>query len=288
MWVSSNPAVATVSPTGLVTSVSLGSAVIYFVVSNVCGTDSAHRNITVGPNTVALISGPSVVCEGSTVTYTDPSPAGLWRTRTGPFGNIDSLTGVFRAGHIPGPDFIIYGPSHSCYRIDTIMIDSMPVIAPISGPTIVDSSWTITLTDPVTGGRWSSSDTTIAMVDSLSGVVTGMASGTVTITYSVKSGLGGCTADTTYTITVAPGTGVKNIAQGAAPVIYPNPATGLLHIGGIQGTTAVTITDVAGRTALATEVSAPAHLDISSLEPGIYFITVKTAALAQCFKLIKQ
>ena len=282
-WASSNAAVATISPAGLVSTVSLGTDTIYFIVSNLCGTDSASRVITVGPNTIAPISGPANVCTGATVTYTDATPAGLWRTRTGPFGIIDSITGIFTAGFITGPDYILYGTSRSCYRIDTITIDSTPVNAAITGPNVVDSAYTITLSDPNAGGIWKSGNTAIATVDSLTGIVTGKASGTVTITYTITAP-GGCKADTTYLVTVQSGTGINTIVANSHFTVYPNPASGSLNIrwsnmANSDGT--VTISDVAGRTVYTSAIanqsgSGSTQLDISALQSGIYLLTIKS------------
>ena len=71
--------------------------------------------------------------------------------------------------------------------------------APISGATTVCAGATITLTDATTGGTWSSGATSIATVSS-AGVVTGVAAGTATISYSVS----GCTVTSDITVTAAP------------------------------------------------------------------------------------
>jgi Secretion system C-terminal sorting domain/Bacterial Ig-like domain (group 2)/NHL repeat len=276
-WVSTNTAVATVTPPGRVDALGLGTTTIYLILTNGCGSDSASFNISVGPNNIGMINGPAAVCVGTTVTYSDTTSPGRWATRPGPFGRIDSLTGVFTAGFIPGPDVIIYGISPGCYRVDTIMIDSLPAIGPIAGPTVVDSAYTITLTDPVAGGSWSSSNTTIATVGSGTGVVTGVNTGTVTITYTVTSAAG-CTRDTTYVVTVASGTGIHNITNTGAFSIYPNPASGLLYISapGLQSAS-VTISDVTGRSVLTSSLNTTStKLDISSIRSGIYLISIKS------------
>jgi len=298
-WVSSNTAVATINPMGMVTALSTGATNIYFILSDACGADTASFAVTVHANTIGAISGPSVVCEGASVTYTDGTTPGLWRTRPSPFpgpnpfGTIDSATGVFTAGFIPGPDIIFYGTSRSCYKADTIMIDSLPVNAPISGPTVVDSSWTITLTDPNPGGVWTSSDTTIATVDPSAGIVTGVAPGTVTITYTITNAAG-CSADTTYQVLVASGTGVNSIVVNSAFHVFPNPSPGYLNIvwaNQISGKGIVTITDVSGRTVYTSAITinnttGATRLDISSLKTGIYMLSVTSEQGFYCSKLV--
>src|SRR6202012_278014 len=83
----------------------------------------------------------------------------------------------------------------------TTTVNALPVIATINGANAVCAGSAIRLTDATTGGTWSSSDNTVATVD-VSGNVTGVKAGTVTITYSVSNGT--CSNSTTATITINP------------------------------------------------------------------------------------
>jgi hypothetical protein len=278
-WLSSNTAVATIAPPSRVTGVSIGTATIYFIATNVCGTDTASHAITVSANNIGAVTGPTDVCVGSTVTFTDTTASGKWRARPGFVGTIDSVTGTFTAGFVPGPATIIYSTSPGCYRIDTIIIDSLPPIAPITGSNMMMWGETITLSDATAGGTWSSSNTTIASV-SATGDVTGLAAGTAVITYTVTS-LAGCPSDTTYLVTVSGAWGVKPIAGQHSISIFPNPNYGTLMIsrnGQATGTAAVTISDVAGRTVYTAEVptgNGTTSLNISSLKPGFYTVMLQ-------------
>jgi hypothetical protein len=60
---------------------------------------------------------------------------------------------------------------------------------------------TITLTNNVTGGVWSSNNTSVATVNAATGVVSGISSGTVIITYTMTNAFG-CVNTTTKTIQV--------------------------------------------------------------------------------------
>ncbi len=73
----------------------------------------------------------------------------------------------------------------------------MASIAAASSSVCVGS--TITLTNSISGGSWSSSNTSKATVNS-AGVVTGVSAGSATITYTVTSS--GCSTSVTTTITV--------------------------------------------------------------------------------------
>ncbi|MBL7690181.1 MAG: PKD domain-containing protein, partial [Flavipsychrobacter sp.] len=72
--------------------------------------------------------------------------------------------------------------------------------AAIGGPSAVCVGSTITLTNDTTGGTWSSASTSIASVNT-SGVVTGNAAGTTTISYSKGTG---CTVTKTVTVNALP------------------------------------------------------------------------------------
>ena len=73
------------------------------------------------------------------------------------------------------------------------------VIMPITGATSVNVGNTITLSNPYTGGVWSTSDATIAAIDASTGLVSGIGAGTVTITYTI------CSKVVTTTMTVLNG-----------------------------------------------------------------------------------
>lgn len=96
---------------------------------------------------------------------------------------------------------------------------------------------TISLVDSVSGGTWTSSNTLIATVNPATGVVTGVAAGTVTITYAV-TGCGG-TAYATKLVTVAPFDGI------AGNVIFPTSYYGNVKVWLIHyDPTATTLTAV--------------------------------------------
>jgi hypothetical protein len=93
----------------------------------------------------------------------------------------------------------------------SINITVNPTPASITGPTVVCAGSPITLSDATSGGVWSSGNTSIATVNPGTGVVTGVAAGTVAITYTLGAG---CFA--TYTITVNPVPNITNFTSTTA------------------------------------------------------------------------
>lgn len=89
------------------------------------------------------------------------------------------------------------------------IITITPACSPVTGGTIVGPSsrcvgTSTTLTDSAgsTGGTWSSSNPSIASIDSLTGVVTAVSPGAVTITYTVSNACHTSTASATFSFTV--------------------------------------------------------------------------------------
>ena len=121
-----------------------------------------------------------------------------------------------------------------------------------------------TFSSTVSGGTWSSSNSGIATVNSSTGLVTGKAAGTATITYTV-GGSGGCTTYTaTRTVYVAsgPGGGVTSIS-GSNSVCQGNTATYTIvsndanfnHTWSFSGTGVTFVVSADTRSAIATFAS---------------------------------
>lgn len=172
---------------------------------------------------------------------------------------------------------------------DSAVIVINPTPAPITGPSSVCAGSTITLVETSTGGTWSSSDITVATVDT-TGVVTGVAGGTVDISYAFATG---CNA--TYAITVnalpvvAPITGAANVCVGGTTTlanatpggIWTSSATATATIdatglvtGVAPGTSAIsyTVTDGFGCATTVTmneTVSAPPASTILPVGPNV-------------------
>jgi len=214
-WSSDNGSVATVSGTGLVTAGSAGTATITATSGGKSGTASVTvsnipvASVTVSPATASLVVGQTVQL---TATPKDANGNPLlgrpvtWTTSDGTIASVSSsglVTGVAAGGPVT-----ITATSEGQSGTATVNVTVAPVASVTVTPATasVAMSQTVQLTatpkdangNPLTGRAisWSSSDNTIATVNS-SGLVTGVAAGSVTITATSEGKSG--TASVTVT-----------------------------------------------------------------------------------------
>jgi len=285
-WLNTDTTVASLTRPSLLTGLSLGTDVIYYIATNVCGSDSASLVVNVATNTFGPISGPASICANDTATFTDPTAGGAW-TIAGVGGgggggnNINNASGLFTAGRRPGVVHIAYG-TPGCVVIDSVTVIAAPRVAPITGLNSVYDGLSITLSDTSSGGVWSASDTTIGKVDG-TGDVTGVTSGIVVITYSVTN-IAGCSAFRVDSVYVLGTNGVATVQNNTSFSVFPNPASGSVTIrwnGQNMGNCSVVISDVTGREVLKTtlninKTSGQLPMDISTLKTGVYMIAIKS------------
>ena len=113
---------------------------------------------------------------------------------------------------------------------------------------------TTTLSEATPDGTWSSSDASIATVGGSTGIVTGVAAGTATITYSGTSGTGIAGNYTTQTITVNPVPSVSFTAQPGASscegtnLTYSTQSGMSSYVWGFPGTSGVDYSIASGGT----------------------------------------
>ena len=189
-WSSSVPTIGTIgSVTGIVGGVLTGTTVVTY--NNGCGAP-ATAIVTVNP-LPAAITGPGTVCPGGgTITLNDVTSGGTWSsssTVNATAANAGPNTGVV-TGLITGTTTITYTSLLNCIATTVITVDPLP--APINGVLSECAGTASTLTDAISGGTWSSSTIPVATIDSNTGLLIGISSGTTVITY--KTGCGYITA----------------------------------------------------------------------------------------------
>ena len=208
VWSSATTSVATInSSTGVVTPVAAGTSVIKYVVTNASGCkDSVSTTVTINTNpTVNALTGTQTVCPNATTTFSSTTTGGVYSSSNTSIATVNSSTGVI-TGVAAGTATISYAVTNAsgCTTTvtRTVTVNAAPVLAAITGTTTTIVAGTTTLSNSTSGGTWSSSNTTIATINS-SGVVTGVTAGTSTITYSVTNA-SGCLSSVTTLITINP------------------------------------------------------------------------------------
>ena len=203
IWSSSDNTLATVDGSGNVTGVTAGVVTIFYTVTNICGTIASSANIAVNNITdPGVIGGPSVVCVGATITLTETVGGGTWASADGTTATIDPSTGKVtgvNAGSVimSYTAFDVCGPATTT---STVIVNTLAGIGSVSGPTSLCAGSSSTLYDGVSGGAWSSSNSSVATIDPSTGHLNALSVGSVTLTYSVTNICG--TATGTFTLSV--------------------------------------------------------------------------------------
>lgn len=238
VWSSSNPAVGSVSGTGVVSGLVAGLTLISYTVTNGCGSIAATLILTVNPlPNAGTILGTASACPGTTTTLFDFSPGGSWSSSTPGVATIGT-SGVV-TGVTPGTSTIAYTVTNMCgtaIATTAVTINPLPFAGTVSGVDTVCIGSTALLSDGVAGGVWSSGSSAIATVGSSTGLVVGVSAGTSLISYSYTNVCGTDVATLTVTVMPSPSAGVIG---GPLTVCVGNTATLLPSIPG--GTWAMTL-----------------------------------------------
>lgn len=231
-WSSSAPSVASISTGGLVSGLTAGTSTIAY--TNTCGAASAIVTV----NTTPVISGTSAICVSTTTTLTAAPAGGTWTSGTTSVATIGSSSGVVSATVTPGSTLISYVATNGCSATQTEFVNSITPAA-ISGANNVCLGFTSTLSDATTGGVWSSSTPTVATISS-SGLISTVAVGTTTISYSTGCGSPAVKA---FTVNAAPApiTGLPGACVGQTTALT-DAVSGLTWTSGSVGVATVSTT----------------------------------------------
>lgn len=245
-WSGTGGAATINSTTGVVTGVSAGSSIITYTISTGC---VITTTISVSP-LPSPITGTAALCVGATSTLADATPLGTWASGNTAIATIGSLSGIV-TGVAAGTAVITY--TAGCYVVRTVTINPLPL--PISGPSAVCVGSTMSLSDGIPGGTWVSGSTGTATINSTTGVVTGIALGTSTITYTLPTG---CAITTTISVSPTPTAilGAATVCTGAT-TMWSNAVPGGAWISGNPavaaiGSTSGIITGVSAGTSIIT------------------------------------
>jgi hypothetical protein len=215
-WSSSSTS-ATVAG-GLVTGVTAGTAIISYSVTNICGTATDTLLLTVNPSPDAgsVSATASHLCVGAVEVIDITVAGGSWTSSNPAVGLTD--TGVI--ANSPGSSLISYSVTNVCGTATdtmTITVDALPDAGSLSGSATVCVGATISLTTSVTGGAWSATNSLLTITSA--GDITGVATGTDTVLYTVSGTCGTDTAMQAITVATAPLaaaiSGADSICEGA-------------------------------------------------------------------------
>ncbi len=227
--------------------------------------------------TPASITGVLQACPGTTTTLSDATGAGTWSSADNTIATVGSVTGIVAGVSANTVNITFTLTSTGCSTFAVVTINPLPSAINATSPFCPGSS--VTLTDGTAGGTWSSGNTALATIGSLSGIATGVASGNPVITYTIPTG---CYATTIVTvISTPPITGTLGICSGFSSTLsnsipggtWASSNTGVVSIGsstgvatGISaGSSVITYTFPSGCTITATVgvTSTPATFTVS-------------------------
>jgi uncharacterized protein YjdB len=193
--------------------VAAGTATISYNVTNICGSATASRVVTVNALPVAaVITGTATLSAGTSTTLTATPAAGTWVSGSGTIASINA-SGVV-TGLSAGVATISYNRSNTCgIATATLTVTVSAATTPITGTRVVCAGATTNLANTTAGGTWSTANASIATIGT-TGIMTGIGAGTTTITYSFSGG-GNVTATVTVNAAPAAYTGSRILCSGS-------------------------------------------------------------------------
>ncbi len=177
------------------------------------------------PPIPGTILGPSVICQGDTGIYTDPTgtAGGVWSSSNPGVATIGSTTGHMTAVS-GGVTTISYSIILSCgTALATTTLTVNPLPAPIGGITNICTGSTSPLTDATPGGVWSSGNTAVAPIGSASGIVSGLTVGLTTVTYTLSAT--GCYVTTSLNVVGI--SGPTHVCKGSSVTLTATSTGGI-------------------------------------------------------------
>jgi len=197
IWISSNNVVASINTAGTVTANKAGVAIFSFVESsNGCLSDD---QIVINVKATPEITNPEnqVLCVGDITTIT-PSTGGTWVSDNTSVATI-SDDGIITTVGAGSARFTFTNSTTGCSSqlSAPISVSALPIVS-FNGPTSICPG-ELTSISPTIGGTWSSSDISIATINSL-GTITGVSPGNVNFYYTSNST--GCTSLPSETLVV--------------------------------------------------------------------------------------
>ncbi|MES2701550.1 MAG: Ig-like domain-containing protein [Bacteroidota bacterium] len=219
-WSSSDIAIATIGlSSGIVTGVASGTAVITYTATTGC-IATRIATVTLLPSG---ITGPLAACPGTTTTLSNTTGGGTWSSSNTSIATIGVSSGI-ATGVSPGTTTITYTVGVGCTATAVLTVNPLP--AAITGTRVVCAGLNTLLSNATAGGTWSSSNTGIATIAAATGLVTGIAGGTATVSYILAAT--GCYSTAIVTVNPLPAaiSGPSGVCVGTTATLSSASAGG--------------------------------------------------------------
>jgi trimeric autotransporter adhesin len=217
-WSSSLPGVAFIDPVGFITGVTPGTSVISYTLSTGC---KVKKTVTVN-DVPSPIFGKNHVCVGDTIHLNDLTVGGLWSSLSPAIATVATDSGIV-TGVTSGVTIIRYTiATGACYTNFPVTVNANP--GAITGNPSVCQGDTTSQYNSLAGGTWVSGDTTVATINPVTGLVTGIAGGTVNISYTTT---GGCFVTRSFVVNEKkPIFGPTQVCMGDTIILFDSTVGG--------------------------------------------------------------
>lgn len=247
-WSVTDPSIASIDADGVVYGIATGNTTISYTVGNSCGVSYAIKNISVNatPAVVPIIGLP-LLCLGSSITLSETTSSGVWSSNNTSIATVDATTGIVY-GITTGNTTISYTVTNSCgssVATKVVTVNPLPDAGTISGASTVDVGSDLSLAESVAGGNWSISNNAVATISN-AGILYGVTSGAVTVTYTVSNSCGNSIA--THTVNVLPVAYVASVTGSATVCAGGSISLADSTAGGVWGSSdnAIATVDASG------------------------------------------
>ncbi|MBK6785470.1 MAG: Ig-like domain-containing protein [Saprospiraceae bacterium] len=186
IWISLNPSVATITNTGIVTSISAGAAALRFTNTNGCVTNG-NLMVSVQDKPSIILDGPNQICPATNTQFL-PSVGGTWISSNPAVATI-SNNGLVTGISTGTARFVFTNTLSGCSSDSSAIITVLPSsVVSVTGPNPICVGSSTTLS-PYSGGVWVSNQPSVASVNN-SGIVMGISLGSGNFYFTSLSG--GC------------------------------------------------------------------------------------------------
>ena len=218
-WSCSVPSVASIAD-GIITAISAGNTVVSFTQTNICGSVSSTKPVSVMPLAFAgvLFGADSVCIETSNSYLTSSSAPGIWTLSETSIASINDSTGNLYALS-SGTDTIRFTTWNRCdtsVATKIVHILQPPIVPVVISPALVCMGVPFHVDDSLAGGAWFTDGMVLGNTDD---TITGISAGTGMLTYTVTNMCG-------------PTSTTLNIAVDSVPHVLVTGTHNFVCIGG--------------------------------------------------------